>query len=106
MMTKLLPKIKIKPQLSHLSNRMDPHWHWIIILRLFSLVVLCLIAFSFYLLYEIKNEQAFQVTTTTIAPQNLIKDKTLQSVTESFVKKAEEEKTLQDNPKVYADPSL
>ena len=88
------------------SNIINPHKHWGILLRVFFIIVLCLIFFSLYLLYKIKKDQIFQVVPTVQDDNVVLKEDLLKKVTESFDKKAQKEKELQTNTPSYPDPSL
>ncbi len=84
----------------------DPHRHWIILLRIFLLCFLVLIIVNFYLLYEIKTEKIFQVKPTIVDTTLLINEKALKNVTEAFSQKAQKENEIKINLSVYKDPSL
>ncbi len=104
-MIKFLEKFKVKPMEIHVSNKINPHKHWVILLRIFFIVVCFLIVFSLYLLYQIKNEQVFQVKPIQENQPSLLKENLLKSVTESFNQKAKNESELKKNPTSYTDPS-
>lgn len=108
MMNKFLAKFKIKKQSKSLkvSNMVNPHHHWIVLLVTFLFVTSLLIVFSLYLLYQIKNEQIFKAKPVTNQEVSPIREKLLNSVTDYFDQKAEKEKGIKGNTNSYEDPSL
>ncbi len=84
----------------------NPHKHWAFLLYLFSVVVILLIVFSLYLLYEIKNEQIFQVKINTETKGIILKEKELRGIIESFDEKAIKEQKIIDSAPAYKDPSI
>ena len=108
MMNKFLAKFKIKKQPKSLkvSNMVNPHHHWMLLLGTFLFVTSLLIVFSLYLLYQIKNEQIFKVKPVTTQEVSAIKEKLLNAVTEFFDLKAAKEKGIRSNTATYEDPSL
>ncbi len=102
-MENILSKIKSQKKITHILN---PHKHWIILLWVFGCIACCLIIFSLYLLFQIKNEQIFQVSPTVIEDQTLVKDKLLKSVSDSYTTKAVKEESVKTAPLKYLDPSL
>lgn len=107
-MNNTLEKIKNKliSKGIHKADTVNPHSNWKFILRIFFIIVSCLILFTFYILYQIKNEQIFQVTPKSITPPSPIKENLLKRITDSFDKKAEKITQLKTTPVVYPDPSL
>lgn len=88
------------------ASSINPHKHWVILLWFFFGVVIVLIMFSLFLLYQIKNDQIFQVAPTVLENNQKIKEDLLKNVTDSFNQKAEKESELKTNAPVYKDPSL
>ncbi|MEK7585716.1 MAG: hypothetical protein AAB477_00560 [Patescibacteria group bacterium] len=88
------------------SSVVDPHKHWTMLLWIFLALVTLLIVFSFYLLYEVKNEQIFQVTPTIEDNSIKLKETLLNEVTESFNQKNKKEAELKANPPSFKDPSI
>lgn len=107
-MNNFFAKFKIKPKQKTLQGPsiINPHKHWGILLSIFSVIIFCLIVFSLYLLYQIKNDQIFQVVPTEQENSRFIKEDLLKSVTESFDQKSKKENELKNNPLSYPDPSL
>lgn len=101
-----LPKIKLPKKNLQESNIINPHKHWGILLKVFFIVVLCLIIFSLYLLYQIKNDHIFQVNPTIEENNSSIKEELLKKVNDSFDKKAQKESELKANPPSFSDPSI
>lgn len=54
------------------THTYNPHYHWIILLRVFFSLFVGLIVFSFYLLYEIKNDVIFSDTVNLVKKDSLI----------------------------------
>lgn len=105
----------MKEDLSKLKNniksfisfkKISPHSHWKNILHLFFLLMFLLILFSFYLLYKIKNQQIFQISSTKTEQPNMINEKLLNRVTESFNSKLLKEKEIKEGVHTYKDPSI
>jgi hypothetical protein len=103
-----LGKIKnpLKKKDSQGPNAINPHKHWIKLLYGFFIIVACLVLFSLYLLYQIKNDHIFQVKPTLEKNNTLLKEDLLKKVNDSFDQKAQKESELKTNPPSYPDPSL
>ena len=97
-------KNKLKDFISSFKKS-NPHTHWNNLLYMFLVITIVLIIFSFYLLYEIKNQQVFQIKTSSVQI-NLMNEKLLNSVNESFNNKLIKEKEIQDGLDTYKDPSI
>jgi hypothetical protein len=105
-MFNFLSKINISPVPSKFKRGVNPHKHWRLLLQIFSIVFICLIIFSFYLLYEIKNEQIFQINKTVDIPVNIIKEKTFKNVTDFLQQRKETQNSIKNNLSPRIDPSL
>ena len=105
-MKELLTKFKDKFKKILSFKRMNPHVYWRNILYVFFLVIILLISFSVYLLFEIKNQQIFQITPKPGEQSSLINEKLLDKVTESFNSKQAKEKEIESGLTKYKDPSL
>lgn len=90
----------------HILSVINPHRHWLMLIRIFFGIAVLLIIFSFYLLYKIKNEQMFQVTQAQIENKSLIKEDLLNKVTKLFDDKAIKMRELETSPNLYIDPGL
>ncbi len=103
-------KIKniFKKPTKSVSPRMlpNPHRHWKMLLWVFFVIVLILIIFSLYLLYEIKNDQVFQATPAFEENTNLLREDLFKTTTDLFDQKANTEGELKSNPPSYRDPSI
>lgn len=86
-------------------KKINPHDHWKILLRIFLVLVGVLILFSLYLLFQIKNEQIFQIEVKHDDGTVLINQTLLKKVTESFDQKKALEKDIEEGKRVYEDPS-
>ncbi len=84
----------------------NPHVHWRYIRCRMFILILLLIAASFYFLDKIKKEEIFQVTPQKQAPQAILNEDLLNEVMKSFDKKAQKEAELKIKSKEFADPSL
>lgn len=91
--------INIKRKIKNLSSlkKMRPHEHWNILLHLFLIFIIILILFSFYLLWQIKNQQVFQVEIKTNKNPELINEKLLDEINKSFELKLLKEKEIRNN---------
>lgn len=87
-------------------KKINPHDHWKILLRIFLGVVGILILFSLYLLFQIKNEQIFQIEAKHDDNSVIINQTLLQKVTESFNQKEAMEKEIRGGERRYKDPSV
>ncbi len=100
--------LKIKKILRNINNffNINPHKHWAFLLYFFSILSLLLIIFSLFILYEIKNEQIFQVKIETKSNGNVLKETSLKRIISNFEEKAIKEQRIIENPPVYKDPSI
>lgn len=85
---------------------LNPHGHWKMLLGAFSLLMAGLIILSLYLLFQIRNEQTFQVKPTSAEKPTLLKEDTLTAVMNSFEQKAKIEADIAQTHPAYRDPSL
>lgn len=100
--------LKIKEKIKSLIpfRKLDPHVYWNNLLYIFSIIVVFLIIFSFYILYQIKNQQIFQIAPVSTDTHSLINEKLLNIVNSSFDAKKAKEKEIQDGLDSYKDPSI
>lgn len=108
-MKKILFKIKeyFKNYKSKYHNTLNPHFYWKILLYVFSVFMAVLIFFSFYLLFQIKEGEIFQVPLIKTEETNkVIQNTLLKKVQESFDNKASNEALLKQTPLSIPDPSL
>lgn len=105
-MEKFLSKIKFELKSFLPFRKLNPLIYWNNLLRIFSVVIILLIIFSFYILYQIKHQQIFQITPVPTEESNLIKEKLLNQVNEIFENKKTRAKEIQSELKVYKDPSI
>ena len=104
-MKKLL--IKFKSFVKNLLKiKTDSHKHWRILLFFFFLMIIILIIFSIYLLFEIKDQQVFQIVPGKKEPPVLINEKLLQKINNDFEIKSLKARDIKDGLRVYEDPSL
>jgi type II secretory pathway component PulC len=101
-MKDILNKIKIITSF----NKIKPHEHWEYLINIFFIIIFILILLSFYLMYQIKNQQIYQVNPTTKDETVLINEKILNKVKTIFDNKLIVEKEIKDGLKSYPDPSL
>jgi hypothetical protein len=104
-MNESLIKIKNKIKSFVSFKNVNPHVYWTNLLRVFFISTLILVSFSFYLLYEIKNQQIFQIIPKTTSASALINDKLFIKITESFNFKLNNEKKIKEGTILYKDPS-
>ena len=99
-------KIENKIKGLHKSRLINPHIHWAMLVRLFLLLSLLLIAFGFFLLYQIRSAQIFQVVpSVTENPPSLIKEKLLENITEAFKNKEIRTGEIRSGQILFSDPS-
>lgn len=84
----------------------DPHKHWVRLLGVFALTIIALIIFSFYVLYEIKNDTFTKDGSITPEDKVLLKEELLKEVLDLQSKKALKEKQIRTEPTIYKDPSF
>lgn len=99
-------KIKNKIKSFIPFKKISPHLHWKNLLYFFFVIIIILIIFSFYLLYQIKNQQIFQVTPPSTGLSSLMNEKLLEKVNESFDIKLIKTKEIQDGLTSYKDPGI
>jgi len=87
-------------------KKINPHLHWRNLLYVFFIIMIVLILFSFYLLYQIKNQQIFQSTSTTTVTPNLMNEKLLNQINNSFDIRAAKQSEIKNAANTYKDPSL
>lgn len=104
-MNNFLLKLKIPNKNDSKYRTINPHKHWVYILYIFFVLLLCIIVFSLYLLFEIKNEQIFKDENHTKVEKSFIKEKTLKKVNESFDQKSQRTLNLNIEPIKIEDPS-
>lgn len=99
---------KIKNVINKIQNffRINPHKHWVLLLYVFFILTAILILFSFYLLYQIKNENVFQVKVEKDEKQNLLKEDLLKKVLSEAERKESKTNDIKNNIIQYKDPSL
>lgn len=90
------------------SRKINPHEHWVLLLRIFIGLSVLLILWSFYLLYEIQHEQIFQTSDADSSATGpaLINDTLLTKITTMLSDRNDKEKELMTHPVSYPDPSL
>ncbi len=103
-MKNILAKINIKKFFSF--KKTNPHNHWGKLLYFFMFMIIFLILFSFYLLYQVKNQQIFQTDKKTDDQSVLMNENLLKEVNEYFDLKAQKTKEIKDGLKSYKDPSI
>ena len=105
-MQEILLKIKNKFKNLTIFEKINPHKYWNSLLYLFLIITSILIIFSFYLLYQIKNQQIFQVVSVKKEQLNLIDEKKLKEITESFESRSIKEKQLKEGLILFKDPGV
>ena len=107
-MKEFLDKIKkyFSIQKSFQKKPINPHKHWEIALFVFFTSVLLLVAFSLFLLYEIKNDKFFQGSKGEDVNKNVINQKLFDKVMKDFNHKAQRMEELKIAPEIIKDPSL
>lgn len=86
--------------------KINPHKHWNLLVYIFFILAILLILFSFYLLFEIKNDQIFQVKMLKKEDQTLLKEDLFNNITNLYDKKESRVLEINNGPSVYSDPSL
>ena len=88
-------------------RKMNPHIYWMNLLYSFFIVVVVLIGFSIYILFEIRNADIFQVTMNQ-APEklSLMNEKLFSKITKSFEVKDTMRLEIENGEVSYKDPSI
>ena len=105
-MKKLFTKIKDKLRSLIPFRKLNPHTYWNSLLYIFCAIIILLILFSLYILYEIKNQQILPATPVSSGSSVLINEKLLNKVNESFENNLAKEKEAGDNTNPFKDPSV
>jgi type II secretory pathway component PulC len=105
-MKELFTKIKDKLKSLIPFRKLNPHTYWNSLLYIFCVIIILLILFSLYILYEIKNQQILQMTPVSSKSSVLIDEKLLNKVNESFENNLAKEKEVENNTNPYKDPSV
>jgi hypothetical protein len=105
-MNSLFKKIKNKINDLFSLNKINPHTSWKNLLFTFFIIVVLLILFSLYFLYQIRNQQIFKIIYSAPSSPNIVKEELLKKVEESFERRLIIEKEIKNNLKSYSDPSL
>jgi len=105
-MKESIPQIKDKIKKALSFKNINPHKHWRNLLYVFFVAVIFLVVFSFYILYEIKNQQIFQVKNTPEEQKSLINEKLLDQISKSFNSKLSKQLEIESGPFQYKDPSF
>ncbi len=101
-----LPEIQNKIKSAISFRAINPHNHWRNLLYVFFAIIILLVVFSLYLLYEIKNQQMFQTEVKPTETSVLINDKLFKKVNDSFAGKLIKEKEIENGIHQYKDPSI
>ena len=105
-MDKIFAKIKNIVNITAHFKKVNPHTHWSVLLGIFFVIIIFLIIFSFYLMFQVKNQQIFQITESKEEQPNMINEKLLEKVNESFGNKLIREKEIENGGGSYKDPSI
>lgn len=84
----------------------NPHKHWKALLYISFYLVVLLIIFSLYLLYQIKVDKIFQVKIDKQENQTLLNEDLLKKTRDLYERKAKAEENTKNNPSLYKDPSI
>lgn len=87
-------------------DEINPHAHWKYLINIFFILIFVLILLSFYLMYQIKNQQIYQVESKLEEKEILINEKLLSEIEQSFAGKTLIQKEVKEGIKTYQDPSL
>lgn len=96
-----ITKIKNLLKIIHDFFKINPHKHWNAFLYFFFSLTLFSILFSIYLLYQIKNENIFQVKKEEQNIPVLLNESLLKSTKILYDKKAKRALEIKNNPSSY-----
>lgn len=99
---------KIKDKIKNLIsfNKIKPHEHWKYLVNIFFVLIFLLILISFYLMYQIKNQQIYQVNPTSSQETVLVNEKLLEKVKKSYLDKSLIQDEIKNGLRSYKDPSF
>ncbi len=99
---------KTKNQIKNLNSlsKINPHKHWRYLVNIFFVFVFMLILSSFYLMYQIKNQQIYQVNPSSGQEAVLINEELLEKVRQSFNEKLITQEEIKNGLRSYVDPSF
>jgi hypothetical protein len=99
-MNNYLTNIKKRIKNLYSLRKIRPHEHWNILLHISLIFVTVLVLFGFYLLWQIKNQQVFQVEINTNKSPDLINEKLLDEINKSFELKLLKETEIRNNSSI------
>lgn len=105
-MNDYLNKIKDKTKNLISFNKINPHDHWKYLVNIFFVFVFLLILLSFYLMYQIKNQQIYQVNPSSEKETVLINEKLLEKVRQFYTDKLLIQEEIRNGLRSYKDPSF
>ncbi len=105
-MNDFFTKIKNKATKFISFDELNLHEHWRYLINIFFALVFLLILLSFYLMYQIKNQQIYQVVPIEDEEVVTVNEKLLEEVRQSFADKLLIQKETKEGIKSYQDPSL
>ena len=88
------------------KNLFNPYRDWNILIYTFFFLLLCLFAFSLYLLFQIKNDKFFQVEKIQKSNEVMVNEKLLTEIIGEFDEKNKKLEELKTNSEKLSDPSL
>ena len=86
--------------------KVNPHKHWKFLLYVFLILLVILVLFSFYLLYQINNEKVFQVKIDDGVNKIILNENVLKKVINTSDLKASKELEIKTKGTPYKDPSI
>lgn len=93
-------------KISNKQSFMNPYVSWIMLVKIFLFLVVVLIVFSLYILYLIKNDDGFKITSDiSNNPPSLIEEDLLNKVNESIKRKELNNKNIESGDIRFLDPS-
>lgn len=104
-MIKIFKKFEKKFKGFHKTKKINPHHHWVILIKIFLLASFLLILLGFYILYKIRNEQIFQVVPEKENTPSLIKEELLEDFRESLRSKEIKSIQINEGEIIFVDPS-
>lgn len=105
-MESYLNKIKNKTKGYFSFQKINPHKHWHNIIYIYSFIIVILGLFSFYLLYKVKKQEIFNVPPKPTESVVMINEKLLNKVQEYFAEKKLKELEIKNGGVLYKDPSF
>jgi len=99
--------LKTKNDLKKIKKNffINPHLHWIYLLRFFIFISIILILFAFYLFYRIKTDKVFVIDNVEPNKKVILKENLLKNIEDMFLNKENNLTKIKNGEIFFKDPS-